>query len=675
MMDKIGKYTISGEIGKGGMGVVYRGLDPVIGRSVAVKTVRLDILRGESGREDALKRFLREAQAAGNLSHANIVTIYDVGEHEGLIYIAMEFIDGCSLEQLLQQERKFTLQEITHLFSQIGSALDYAHGKGIVHRDIKPANILVGRDLKVSIVDFGIARTAASTMTQTGMLMGTPRYMSPEQIAGKKVDNRSDIFSLGAILYELLTQHNPFAGESITTVIYKIMHAELPPLSDFNKQLPAGLEGVVKKALARDADARYHSCGELLADLKKYALAVPQGATVRESNFYDHDTQLLEVAGNTVFSAPRRRRKPLLFLTALLVGLLAAALFVFWPGRRTNVLPSPEGGEISRPAAAQENSGTAGRDVAPDQAAVDTSGPDGLLPGGEPEPAKKTDTLPAAAGTGVRPGAPVEKPLAEIAQAQSVAGGIQDERSRAEAAAANKKGFLERVFFNGTVMVQVRQGNFTIGSPRGEGDADEHPAHKIFISDFWLGKTEVTFEQFDLFCRETGRSLPSDEGWGRGSRPVINVSWDDADSYCRWLAQKTGRNFRLPREAEWEKAAREKYPWGRSSPSANQVNMKGKADGFAFTAPVGSFALGESPYGILDMAGNVWEWMADWYDPGYYQAAAGRDPQGPAAGKDRVVRGGSWRDGLELIRSANRSSERPERRLNVLGFRVAMDYR
>ena len=292
-MEKIGKYTIHGEIGKGGMGIVYRGSDPYIGRTVAIKTVRLDILSQESGRDEALKRFLREAQAAGNLSHPNIVTIYDVGEHEGLIYIAMEYIDGSSLESLLRQGREFTLEEIGRLFGQIASALDYAHGQGIIHRDIKPANILVGRDLKVAIVDFGIARTSASTMTQTGMLMGTPRYMSPEQIAGKQVDSRSDIFSLGAILYELLTRRNPFEGESITTVIYKIMHAELPPLSDFNKHLPPGLERVVRKALARDADRRYATCGELAADLLQCGAEQSRADTVRESAPGAQQTQLL----------------------------------------------------------------------------------------------------------------------------------------------------------------------------------------------------------------------------------------------------------------------------------------------------------------------------------------------------------------------------------------------
>ncbi|MEI6613955.1 MAG: serine/threonine-protein kinase, partial [Chrysiogenales bacterium] len=146
---KIGKYTISGEIGQGGMGVVYRAQDPLIGRTVAIKTIRLDILQQETGKDEALKRFLREAQSAGNLSHSNIVTIYDVGEDEGLIYIAMEFIEGQSLEDLLKQNKKFSLDEIVQLFSQIGAALDYAHEKGIVHRDIKPANILVDQNHKV----------------------------------------------------------------------------------------------------------------------------------------------------------------------------------------------------------------------------------------------------------------------------------------------------------------------------------------------------------------------------------------------------------------------------------------------------------------------------------------------------------------------------------------------
>jgi formylglycine-generating enzyme required for sulfatase activity len=154
---------------------------------------------------------------------------------------------------------------------------------------------------------------------------------------------------------------------------------------------------------------------------------------------------------------------------------------------------------------------------------------------------------------------------------------------------------------------------------------------------------------------------------------VIHVSWEDAAAYCRWLSQKRGRRFRLPREAEGETAARERYPWGRKAPDRTLVNKKGRDDGYEFTAPVGAFPPGASPFGILDMAGNVWEWTSDWYDAGYYAVSTGRDPRGPAGGESRSVRGGSWANGPELIRSANRSSERPGSRLNVLGFRVAMD--
>jgi formylglycine-generating enzyme required for sulfatase activity len=243
------------------------------------------------------------------------------------------------------------------------------------------------------------------------------------------------------------------------------------------------------------------------------------------------------------------------------------------------------------------------------------------------------------------------------------------------AAVAKSRGYLEASHFNDTVMIQVPAGEFTIGSPSGQGDKDEHPAHRVYIGAFWLARTEVTFAQYDAFCQATNRPLPNDEGWGRSSRPVINVSWEDAGAYCRWLAQQTGLPFRLPSEAEWEKAAREHYPWGSTPPGTGSANMKGPLDGYAFTAPVASFPAGASPYGHLDLAGNVWEWTADWYDADYYRRSPGRDPRGPASGTERSVRGGSWANGPDLIRSANRSSERPDRSLNLLGFRVAMDDR
>ncbi len=680
-MDRIGKYSIVGEIGRGGMGVVYRGVDPYIGRTVAIKTIRLDTLGRERGREDALKRFLREAQAAGNLSHPNIVTIYDVGEHEGLIYIAMEHIEGSSLESLLEAGRAFTLEEIAGLFSQLASALDYAHGRGIIHRDIKPANILVGPDLKVSIVDFGIARTAASTMTQTGMLMGTPRYMSPEQIGGRRIDHRSDVFSLGAILYELLARRNPFEGDSITTVIYKIMHADLEPLSAFNKDLPPGLEEVVARALARDPEERYRSGAELLAGLQGCLRTAGPAATGTAVEKIPDPGQTLRLPAD---SGPVPRPRPAALRgrrLALALAVLAAALAVAYAVlrlARSGAVSGAAGGEIvatggEQPAAPALGKPEGGDVVPPAPAAEAVATP----PAGQPTAAAE---MPAA-GVSAKDAAMTPRPAREekkdaVAAAEAK---VQTPVAAAAAeiaplaAARNRWGYLEATLFNGTTVVQIPAGEFTVGSPSGEGDEDEHPAHRVFISGFWLGKTEVTFRQFDAFCADTGRARPDDGGWGRGTRPAINVTWEDADAYCRWLSARSGRSFRLPSEAEWEKAAHGRYPWGRRPPDPSLLNMKGNQDGQAFTAPVGAYPAGASPYGILDLAGNAWEWTGDWYDAAYYRNSPGKDPRGPAMGQTRAVRGGSWANGPELVRSANRSSEIPANRLNVLGFRVAMD--
>jgi formylglycine-generating enzyme required for sulfatase activity len=432
------------------------------------------------------------------------------------------------------------------------------------------------------------------------------------------------------------------------------MHAELRPVSDFNKQLPLGLDGVVKKALARDADARYRTCRELLDDLKKYSLAKGKADTVKESHGKIQETQLLGVPEMAVALAPAKNRKPLFALLAVLIAVLGVIIGTIWLSGRKTFEPV-SGGDFS-----------AGPPVAAGSTITGEEKNAALSPKIEPKNSSAQHQIQSTAVNKIPKTDAAQIPV-EISAAEPV--------HVATPSTLNKKGFAEQTFFNRTVMVHIPVGNFTIGSPSGEGNGDEHPAHKVFINDFWLGKYEVTFEQFDFFCRETRRNLPFDEGWGRGNRPVVNVSWEDARSYCQWLSQKTGQKIRLPSEAEWEKAAREKYPWGSSAPTVDKVNMNDRGDGFPFTAPVGSFPLGESHYGVMDMAGNVWEWIADWYDAQYYKVSVGLDPRGPADGSNRVVRGGSWKNGAELIRSANRSSERPNRRLNIVGFRVAMDHR
>jgi tRNA A-37 threonylcarbamoyl transferase component Bud32/tetratricopeptide (TPR) repeat protein len=269
-MERIGKYKITGELGRGAMGIVYKGEDPLIGRTVAIKTIRMEAFHKPHEQAEATQRFIREAQSAGNLSHSNIVTIYDVGQSEGTTYIAMEYIEGKSLDMLIAMKKEHTLDDIITLISQIASALDYAHEKGVVHRDIKPGNILIDNSGRPHIVDFGIARISSSTLTQTGTTLGTPNYMSPEQVAGRKVDHRADIFALGAILYELLTFEKPFSGDSFTTIIYKIMNEDPPPLRTFNARMPEDLDLIIRKALAKKAEDRYQTCKDLISDLSNY---------------------------------------------------------------------------------------------------------------------------------------------------------------------------------------------------------------------------------------------------------------------------------------------------------------------------------------------------------------------------------------------------------------------
>jgi len=269
-MKNIGKYKITSILGKGAMGIVYKALDPDINRDVAIKTIRFDLVSEEGDREEMMERFMREAQAAGKLTHSNIITIYDVGREKDMTYIVMQLIEGKSLQKVISSGEKISTQEVIQLMDQLCKALDYAHDNGIIHRDIKPANILLDKNGKPFIVDFGVARLETSTLTEAGTTLGTPSYMSPEQVMGKKVDRRSDIFSLGSILYELLTGKRAFQAQSITTVIYKIINEEPVALTEVKKGLPIGFEQIVCRALAKDPKDRYQNCAELATDLHNF---------------------------------------------------------------------------------------------------------------------------------------------------------------------------------------------------------------------------------------------------------------------------------------------------------------------------------------------------------------------------------------------------------------------
>jgi hypothetical protein len=278
---KAGRYEIVGELGRGAMGVVYKATDPVIGRPVAVKTIKLSEEGTGLTRPELLQRFQTEARAAGLLTHPNIVVIYDAGEEDGLYYITMELVEGKSVQALLDAGHAFPLPRVLRIMEQACSALQFAHERNVVHRDIKPANIMLTADDTVKVTDFGTAKILQfGTVQQTAHVMGTPSYMSPEQVKGRAVDGRSDIFSLGVMLYEMITGEKPFPGQSITTVIYKIVNEDPVPPRQINPSIHPGISGAVMKALAKDPETRYQTCRELLEDLRNYrnAPAAPGNA-------------------------------------------------------------------------------------------------------------------------------------------------------------------------------------------------------------------------------------------------------------------------------------------------------------------------------------------------------------------------------------------------------------
>ncbi|XZG70937.1 CHASE2 domain-containing serine/threonine-protein kinase [Chitinibacteraceae bacterium HSL-7] len=277
---KLGRYQLEKELGKGAMGVVYLGLDPTIGRKVAIKTMALADEFDADLLGEARERFFREAETAGRLNHPNIVSIFDAGEEHDLAYIAMEFLHGEDLAPYCQPGKLLPLVEAVAIVRQVAAALEYAHKHGVIHRDIKPANIMYDVDKRaVKVTDFGIARITDSSKTRTGMVLGTPSFMSPEQLSGKKIDGRSDLFSLGVMLYQLVTGHLPFVGESMAELMYRIANANPADPRSINPALPGMLTAIINKALAKDVELRFQTGAHFAAACAKLEAGLKQRAT------------------------------------------------------------------------------------------------------------------------------------------------------------------------------------------------------------------------------------------------------------------------------------------------------------------------------------------------------------------------------------------------------------
>ncbi|MBI1208869.1 MAG: protein kinase [Azospirillum sp.] len=290
-MQRLGRYRIDGLLGSGAMGAVYRGFDPMIERSVALKTVRRELLKEEGGAQ-FLERFRQEARAAGRCFHPNIVALLEYGEDDGVPFLAMEYVDGRSLDRVLKELGRFDQPRAVSIIGQVLDALGFAHDKGIIHRDIKPANVMVLPSGQIKVADFGIARLESSTMTQVGDIFGTPGYMAPEQFAGDPVDRRADLFAAGVLFFEMLTGSRPFPGKGLTEIMWRVQNEEPQDICALNPALPVGLRAVVNRALARAPGGRFPDAA---AFARGIAAAMPgaEAATLPGSAVADDATVVL----------------------------------------------------------------------------------------------------------------------------------------------------------------------------------------------------------------------------------------------------------------------------------------------------------------------------------------------------------------------------------------------
>ena len=701
-LGRLGHYEILELVGRGGMGIVFKARDTHLARIVAIKALAPDLAANPTAR----RRFLREARAAAAVSHDHIITIYAVeeGDASAVPYIAMELIDGQTLQAKIEKAGPLELVEILRIGKQLADGLAAAHAHGLIHRDIKPANILLQNGIqRVKITDFGLARLAEDVgLTQTGEIPGTPQYMSPEQALGQPVDARSDLFSLGSVLYAMCTGRSPFRAETAVAVLRHVCDHTPRPVRELNPEIPEWLAAIVHRLLEKKPASRFSSALEVAARLGEH-LARHQQPTLAAQ-----DAARGERPTANGYAASDRRG----LWTAVAVGLVAALVVLFISkATQTTTLTA----KIAR--------------AVTGEAAVERPQVPLAKPGGTPSAAKPSSDPAvgnaAASSTSAKAAEVSSPPVAVPIPPVPLVAPFSADQARAYQEAWARHLHLPVEFTNslGIKLRLIPPGEFTAGSTveevaetiakAQELELDlesglreiyqsESPPHQVKITEpFYLGVTEVTQGQYRKAMRHNG-SYFSASGDGKeliqpdqaDDHPLEMVTWTYAAVFCsrlnsferlepryRFTSGELGiydaPGYHLPTEAQWEFACRAGSPtryW--FGPSAEELSR------FAWW----SFNSGEhthpvaqrepNPFGLYDMLGNVAEWCEDGYDASYYAELGDRpavDPAGPESGFVwRIFKGGNYSHSFLGCRSAARGAMGLERSENYIGLRVAL---
>jgi len=687
-LGRLGPYRVVKLLGQGGMGFVFRGEDDALRRPVALKVMLPEVAAGENARE----RFLREGRAAAAVRSDRIITIYRVGEENGVPYLAMEFLEGMNLDDWLKARKgPPPVEALIRVAKDVLKGLAAAHEKGLIHRDIKPANLWVeAGTTRIKILDFGLTRgsTGDQSITEKGAVVGTPAYMAPEQAAGKPVDTRADLFSVGVVLYRMLAGKSPFQRETLMETLAALMFQPPPAAATFGTAVPAELAGFIDRLLAKNPDDR------------------PQTATAAFAAVLEVEKQL-----RTRQTALSVKPAPQVVVPVMSDLPAADAATASW----REAVDEPAAPSFDRPAPKKGRSvvatagwvGLAATVVA--VGVIVTKNRDG---NGKENKHRDAATVLAAKDIGTGNASPATV----VKSAPTVGPGNVPAVSVGDIAKDDGKTYTSRT--TGMKFVRVKAGTFTMGSPKDEkGREDGEDAREVTLTkDYYLGTYEVTRGQFRQFVEAENYKTEGEadgtggvgwdaakKGWVKDAKytwrnpgfaqtdehPVVLVSWNDAVKFCEWLSRKDGKAYRLPSEAEWEFACRagsktrfhfgdedeDLAKYGNVADADFQTTGGGDggikaSDGYGFTAPVGRFK--PNAFGLYDMHGNAAEWCRDYYGP-YAKLDTARDPIQLTKQSDdrRVLRGGSCGLIAGRCRAARRFRRAPDFRYGFVGFRVS----